>query len=205
MIESIENALQIVTLLVCAAVAVQRATKYRSRTWTLLFFYYGNWLLGDSYWIICLICYDKTPQVSVVSDLSWYASCIFLYLLLSRLAPPERKVARRVLPWTGPLFAAGMAVFFMLRGEIISNLIYAACMGLLMFVSIRVLTDGEAHRKQRFLAVVILVFCLLIYLMWLSSCFWDTDTLANPYYWFDFLVSACFPLFIPATKKAVEP
>ena len=55
MIESIENALQIVILVVCTGITVQRALKYRSRTWALLFFAYGNWLLGDVYWIICLI------------------------------------------------------------------------------------------------------------------------------------------------------
>ena len=204
MIESIENALQIVILLTCAVVAVQRAFKYRSRTWTLLFFFYGSWLLGDSYWLICLICYDKTPQISVVSDLSWYAGSIFLYLLLSRLAPYGKKPGRRILPWAGFVFSFSMAVFFMLRGEIISNLIYASCMGLLLFVSLRVLTDGEVHRKQRFLAAVVLSTCLVIYCMWISSCFWVSDTLANPYYGFDFLLSTCFLFFIPATKKAVE-
>ena len=205
MIERIENALQIVILVVCTGITVQRALKYRSRTWTLLFFAYGNWLLGDVYWLICLVCYDRTPQVSVVSDLSWYASFIFAYLLLSRLTPPAEKPVRRLLPWLGPVFTLGMAVFFMLRGEIISNLIYAAIMGLLLFASLRVLTDGEVYRKQRFLAAVVLALCLLIYCLWLSSCFWDADTLANPYYWFDFLVTVCFPFFIPATRKAVEP
>ena len=50
---------------------------------------------------------------------------------------------------------------------------------------------------------MILVFCLIEYGLWFSSCFFDGDTLANPYYWFDILFTASFVLFIPATKKAV--
>ena len=205
MIESIDNSLQIVVLLICAGIAVQRSIKYRSRSWTLLFFFFGSWVLGSIYWLMCLLFYDKTPQISAVSDLSWYASLLFLYLLLSRLAPYEGLKRKRFLPWAGPVFAAAMAMFFMLRGEILSNLVYAVFMGLLMFSSVRILSDGAVHRKQHFLAIVVLVLCLLEYALLVSSCFWTSDTLANPYYWFDFLITACFPLIILATKKAVEP
>ena len=80
MIERIENALQIGTLVVCAAIALYRIVKRRGEAWTLLSFFYGSWLLGDVYWLACLVFYDGTPQISAVSDLSWYASYIFLYL-----------------------------------------------------------------------------------------------------------------------------
>ena len=82
MIERIENALQIGVLVVCAAIAVYRTVKHRGEAWMLLSFFYGSWLLGDIYWLACLVFYDGTPQISAVSDLSWYAAYIFLYLLL---------------------------------------------------------------------------------------------------------------------------
>ena len=201
MIESIENALQIATLLVCSALALIRAVRTRSRAWTLLAFFYGSWGLGDVYWLVCLIFFDQTPRISIVSDLSWYASYIFLYMLLREIAPPDGAREKRFLPWLGPLFAAGMAAFFMQWGEIGSNLIYALLMSLLLFSVIRRFLDREKYAAQQALCVLILVFCLLEYALWTSSCFFKGDGLDNPYYWFDFLLTLCFVFFLPAVRR----
>ena len=34
--------------------------------------------------------------------------------------------------------------------------------------------------------------------------FWARDTLTNPYFWFDFLLTLVLLLFLPAVRKAVE-
>ena len=107
MIESMENALQITALTLCAGIALIRAVRTQSRRWTLLAFCYGSWGLGDVYWLVCLIFFGHLPQISVVSDLSWYASYIFLYMLLREAAPPDGAREKRFQPWLGPLFAAG--------------------------------------------------------------------------------------------------
>lgn len=197
MIERIENALQIGVLVVCAAIAVYRTVKHRGEAWMLLSFFYGSWLLGDIYWLACLVFYDGTPQISAVSDLSWYASYIFLYLLLRHTAPPEKLSGTKVLPLLGPVFTAGMAVFFMLRGEIATNVAYAALMGFLLYAAIRRL----AERRSLTLSVLILVFCLLEYALWTASCFWNEEIVLHPYYWFDFLLTVSFPFFLPATER----
>ena len=147
MIESLENTLQIAVLLLCAALSLLRAAKRRSRTWTLLFFFYGSFVLGDIYWLACLLFFDRTPQISVVSDLSWYASYLFLYLLLRQADPPERLNRAGFLPWLGPVFTAGMAVFFTQYGQPLNNLIYAALMGLLLFAALRRLT-GRSRQPE---------------------------------------------------------
>jgi hypothetical protein len=54
------------------------------------------------------------------------------------------------------------------------------------------------------LYVVTLVFCAAEYGMWTSSCFWMGDTILNIYFWFDFLLSIAFVLFLPALRKAVS-
>jgi len=203
MIESYENALQIAVLLVCVGIALVRAIAGRSRTWTLLSFFYGSWALGDIFWTVCLIFFGETPQISLVADLSWYASYIFLYLLLRHVAPPTSPLAQRLLPWLGPVFTAGMALFFMMRGEVFSNLIYAALMGLLLFSAIHRLVDGRRNIRQGFLCVLIIAFCLLEYGLWVSSCFWTDPEPLNPYYWFDLLLTVCFPFFLAATRRAV--
>ena len=202
MLERYENAIQIATLAVCVTVSLFRAAKYRSRSWTLLSFFYGSWLLGDIYWLNCLLFYGETPHISVVSDLSWYAALIFLYMLLRKISPPEELRDDGRVSWLGPAFTIGMAVFFMLRGEIISNLIYAGLMGLLLFAAIRRLIP-EDRTEQSCLPAMILIYCLLEYGLWTSSCFWNDAALFQPYYIFDLMITMCFPFFIPATGKAV--
>lgn len=199
MIEQIDNGIQIAVLVVCVVTAIFKAARYRSRSWTLLAFFYGSWLLGDIYWTVCLLFYDRTPEISVVSDLSWYASYIFLYMLLRHVSPPEELTRKRILPLLGPVFSLGMALFFMQRGEILSNLIYAGLMGLLLYSTIRRL----AERRNRFLPALILILCLLEYALWTASCFWNDELLLHPYYWFDFLLTVSFPFFLPAVRKAV--
>ena len=203
MIERAENALQIAVLAICAAMALIRALRGLDRAWTLLFLFFGSWLLGDIYWTVSLLFFGQTPQISVVSDLSWYASYIFLYMLLREAAPPITRRETRILPWTGPVFALGIAVFYMRWGEIPGNLIYGALLGFLLFSVIRRLLDGREYAVQRPLCVLILVFCLLEYALWTSSCFWAGETLSNPYFWFDFLLSGSFFFFLPATGRSV--
>ena len=203
MIERYENALQIAVLAICVIVAVYRAVRYRSRSWTLLSFFYGSCLLGDVYWLVCLLFYGDTPQISIVSDLSWYAAYIFLYLLFRQTAPPEELKDANTVSWLGPVFALGMAVFFMHWGEIVSNLIYAVLMGLLLYAAVRRLADKSRPGRHSFLPAMILIFCLLEYSLWTASCFWDETVLVHPYYVFDMLLTVSFLFFIPATKKAV--
>ena len=203
MIESYENALQITVLSLCACAAAYQAFKAQSKTWTFLAFFYGNWLLGDIYWLVCLIFYQETPLISAVSDLSWYATFIFLYMLLRQAVPLENKRISRILPWSGPVLSAGMAVFFMQWGEYFNNLVYASLMGLLMYASLERLSGREKPGRYRFLCRLILAFCLLEYALWTASCFLKTDSLSEPYYWFDLMLTCTFPLFLPAVRKAV--
>ncbi len=203
MIERIDNLLQIAVLAVSAGIALIRAARRRDKAWILLALFYGSWFLADLYWSSCLFFYGKTPEVSLVSDISWYASYIFLYMLLREIAPPAGRRERRLLPWLGPAFALCMAAFYMQWGAIGSNLIYAALMGLLFFAAVRRLMDGERYARARLFCGMLLCGCLLEYALWTASCFWSGDSLRNPYYWIDLLLTASFPLLLPAVRKAV--
>lgn len=204
MVESIENAAQIVVLLACAGYSLYNALQYHSRTWVLLAFFCGSWMLADLYWQVCLVFYNQSPQISVVSNLSWYAGYLFLYMLMRHIASPEKGVRRSKWAYLAPVFSFGMAAYYMQYGQIVSNLIYAALMGLLIFAVIRRLTDRKTYEKQRLFTVATVIFCLAEYGMWTSSCFFVEDGLENPYYWFDILMTAVFPFFLFATRKAVR-
>ena len=59
----------------------------------------------------------------------------------------------------------------------------------------------ENGRLRRFYGTV-LAFIALEYALWTASCFWVSDTLTNPYFWFDFLLTLVLLLFLPAVRKA---
>ena len=218
MIERYENAIQIAVLLICCIVAIYRAFRQRSKAWTMLAIFFGAMMLGDLYWVLCLVFYGSTPAISMVSDLNWFSAYLILYLLLRQVAPPTSAREKRILPWLSFVFTLGMSVFFysfyvdaterlgmnfVLWDKALNNLAYGMLMGLLMFSSIRRLMDFRIYPKQKYLSIAVLVFCLVEYALWTSSCFWFPDTLAYPYYWFDFLLTLCCPFFLLATKKAV--
>ena len=201
--EIIEYSIQTAAMFVCAIIALVHAGRYKSRSWTLLALFYGCWVMDDTFWLLCRAFTGSSPEIGALADLNWYASIVFLYLLISRISPSENSREKRVLPWLGVAFTLGMAVFFIVQwGNIVSNLIYAGLMGLLLFASIRRLLDGD-NRKHRFILIMILVFVLLVYAMWTVSCYFYEDTYANPYYWFDLLITVSLVLLIPAVKKAV--
>jgi len=46
-------------------------------------------------------------------------------------------------------------------------------------------------------------FAITEYIAWTASCFWMGDTLLNPYFWFDTLLSINFLILPLALRKAV--
>lgn len=41
------------------------------------------------------------------------------------------------------------------------------------------------------------------YCLWTSSLFWQGDSLANPYFWFDFVLTATLLALLPIAERAV--
>ena len=206
-IEIIENSLQLSLLTICAVLAGIYAFRNRDMNAGILTMFFGSYVLGDIYWLLYRIYRGFTPYVFYVSDLSWYAAYLFLILILQRLAPEEeRSFFAKMWPLPGT-FTVLMAVYYMQWGDIFGNVIIAVLMDLLLFYAIRGLVYIHIHpegRPRRMLDIVVLVFVALEYLTWTASCFFWEDTLANPYYWLDFMVTLCAMLLLPAYRKAVE-
>lgn len=203
MIESIVNGIQLLTAAVCAVFSAFRLRRTRSRVWGILTLFYGVFTLGDLYWGLYLVLYGKTPQIFYVSDFSWYAAYLFLFMLLRCVMPPEEQRARYPLAWAGPVFAAGMCAFYMTRGDYPGNLITLVLMSLLLYNVLRGLLflRRQENAPRRLLYLVTLAFCLIEYGSWTASCFWMGDTLGNPYFWFDLLLTAILVCFIPAGRR----
>ena len=206
MIESIENGIQLVTTAVSTALSVGRAVRSGKRTWLLLALASGVYFLGDLYWQLFLIFYGETPDYSFIPYLGWYAGYVFLLLLLLEVRGPRPAVPRSRLLWLFPVFTVGMGVFYLQWGDWIGNITAAILMGLLLWHAADSLSFWRSvqERGKRLLAWAVVLFCAAEYAAWTSSCFWMGDTLKNPYFWFDTLLSICFLLFPWALRKAEE-
>ena len=206
MTEIIENALQVSVAALCLAFAVSRSVRTKKREWILLCFFYGSWVLADLYWESFLVLLKRTPGVFYVSEFSWYASYIFLFLLLKQTLPQEKGGKKPVLPWLGAAFAAAMCVFYVRWGDYAENVICALLMGLLLYDAIRGLTSLRGGERKRlvFLCAAVIFFCAAEYALWTASCFWEGDSIANPYYWADALLTVSFVPLLFAVRRAVK-
>ena len=206
MIESIENGIQLLLTGFVVILSVIRALRSRRREWTLLALFAGSYFLGDLYWLLFLLFYGSTPRLSYVPDMSWYASFLFLFLLLFYSGEKRKRIKNKLL-WLIPVFTIGMCIFYMQWGAYVSNLIYAVLMTLILWRIIEGLLfikQDEGDKSLRWLYLAALLFCVLEYGMWTVSCFFESGSLLTPYFWLDVLLSVAFLLFIPAVRKAVD-
>lgn len=208
MIEVIENSIQLAALTVCTVIATICATREKSKRSALLAMFYGSYVLGDLYWLLYLVCYGHTPTFFYVPYLGWYAAYTFLHLLLLRLSPKEERNFRTPFAWAGPVFAVFMCTYYMTFGAYLGNTVTALLMSLLLYHTIRGLIYLHKHpgedNRRRWIYLAAFVFCVIEYAAWTCSCFFWDESIRNPYYWFDLLVTPCTVMFLPAFRKAVR-
>ena len=204
--EIIENLFQIVATGGCGLYALLKNLSTHKREWLLLALFSGAFFFGDLYWSLYIYFYGDTPAISYVSDSSWYASYLFLILLIQYTGSEALRKETNKLPWLGPIFTACMCIFFMTHGEYVSNIITAALMGTILYYSIRgIIYYKDSNSNGKCIFIMACVFCAIEYLLWIMSILWiGGNTALNPYYWCDIMLSLCFIAFIPAVRKVVS-
>ncbi len=222
MLEVAENLIQASVLAVCTLLAGHRYRVSKNKAWMLLTLFYAGYLLGDLYWLLMLVLFDRTPVYSYVSEISWFASFQFLYLLTRYFLDrddrsPDRMGNRKMsgkndpvrkLLWTGPVFAICMGVFYMQWEDYICNTAYAIIMAMILWRSSLglLMLKGQSLRENRTKRLYLAVngFCLIEYGLWTVSCFWGGETLRNPYYWIEILMAVWCVVLLISTGGAVR-
>lgn len=208
MVELLDNLTQAAAALAAFIAAGLLYYRTRRQTFYLLACFLGCFMLGCFHWTLYILLFDSTPQVFYVSELAWIASFLFLLTLEYALASKEEKSFRHPALLLVPLFCLPQLALYLSYGEILGNLLMVGLTMSIAFLALRGFIyarrqQGRARDMQYFhgmvLVIVFLEFCL-----WTSSCFWYSDTMSNPYFWFDFLLSAALLALVPATKKAVS-
>lgn len=208
MIELIDNSLQLAVTLVCALWTSAVALRRKSQVYFMLACFYATFAMGLLYWISYLVVNNYTPKLFYVPELSWMASYLFLLMLCQALPTAEERTYRPALAWLAPLITIVAVLYFIQFGEYFANITWCSLLAASGWLSIRGLLwgyrqSGWADSRCRFYALILLLI-LLEYLLWTASCNWMGDTLANPYYWIDCLITVTLAALPAAFKRVVR-
>ena len=133
------------------------------------------------------------------------ASYLFLLMLVVSAAGPEERAFHHKAAWISPVLSTALTVFYCQWGDWAENVIWCALLGVSGWFSIRgciwAVRQKDIPRRNFHLAVLFLI--ATEYCLWTSSCFWVGDTLANPYFWFDFTLSGAAGLLLAAAERSV--
>ena len=184
MFEFSENTVQVLVLSACVGVAFYRSIRFRDKSSILLLFFNGSYLMGDLYWQVCLYYFGESPELPVISDLSWYGSFMFL-------------------PFLAFVFTGGLAAFFIQYGQITANILYAIFFGHILYLVFNIYFNYEKPTTRlKYVCILAFIFCLGEYGAATSSCFWEHESISNPYYWFDMVMTMSFPFYFVIPELA---
>lgn len=208
MVELFDNVSQFLVTLLAGVGAVILFCKSRKQVYFLLACFYGTFALGTLYWTLHILLFDYTPQIFYVSELAWIASYMFLLTLEFSLSTPEERKFRHPAVWLVPAFCIPQLLLYLTYGDIIFNLLICGTVMAAAWYSARGLIyarrqQGRLRDKQYFHMAVLSV-VMLEYFLWTASCFWVSGTLANPYFWIDFLLTVALFNLLLAMRKTVE-
>lgn len=206
MVEFIDNLTQLLAALTGLLLSGASYLKSRRQPYFLLCCFYGCFGFGMLYWLLYTLLVTDAPPMFYVSDIGWISCFLFLLLLQYSLSDKEERTLRSRLPWLALVIEIPLTVYFISIGDALYNLIIGVLMSAMLWTAIRELVwqKRKAQRNKRFFYLVLLLFLCLENCLWLSSYPWAGDTLANPYFWIDFAVTASLLVLFPAVRKAVR-
>ena len=160
------------------------------------------------YWLLYIVLVADTPSIFYVSDIGWISCFLFLLLLQYSLADEEERSFHSRIQWLALVVEIPLTAYFITIGDVVYNLMMGALMTAMLWNVIRGLVWQRRQRLPErgkiFFYAAMAGYILLENCLWLSSYPWVGDTLANPYFWFDFAVTASLLVLLAAARKAVR-
>ncbi len=233
MVEMIDNLLQLVVTAICAIVAACLAFRNRGhnevvtmeesklssmaffagrREWILYAMFAVECFFGDLFYVLHLYFYGETPNNPYIPNLAWYASFLFLTILMLYVSDKKAIRMQTRLQLLVPAFTIGMGVFYvMYSGGIFDNILAAAVMTAGLWVAVGALKIEIQNKKltgyvseKYSLYMTGIATLVLEYSLWTISCFWIGDSITNPYFWVDIMFTLNFIVIMVAVKNVVS-
>lgn len=208
MIELFDNLSQLAVTAFCFVCTGVLFAKSHKQPFFLLACFYGAFSLGTLYWALHILLLQESPQMFYVSELGWVASYVFLLAIEITMSNPEERKVKTPLMLLPPLLFIPQFFLYLTRGDSFFNLLMCGITMVIAVYAVRSMVYIKKHKekpqKAFWFHLTVLFFVVLEYALWTWSCFWVSDTLTNPYFWCDFLLSAVMLLLLPAMRKAAE-
>ena len=206
MVEFIDNLTQLLAALAGFLLSGASYLKSRRQPYFLLCCFYGCFGFGMLYWLLYTLLVTDAPPMFYVSDIGWISCFLFLLLLQYSFSDKEERSLQSRLPWLALVLIIPLTAYFISIGDALYNLIVGALMAAMLWTAVRGLVwqKKQPNQSRRFFHFAVIGFLVLENCLWLSSYPWVGDTLANPYFWFDFAVTASLLMLFPAVRKAVQ-
>ncbi|HJA30971.1 MAG TPA: histidine kinase [Candidatus Eisenbergiella pullicola] len=206
MVEFIDNLTQLLAALAGFLLSGASYLKSRRQPYFLLCCFYGCFGFGMLYWLLYTLLVTDAPPMFYVSDIGWISCFLFLLLLQYSFSDKEERSLQSRLPWLALVIIIPLTAYFISIGDALYNLIVGALMAAMLWTAVRGLVwqKKQPNQSRRFFHFAVIGFLVLENCLWLSSYPWVGDTLANPYFWFDFAVTASLLMLFPAVRKAVQ-
>ena len=206
MVEFIDNLTQLLAALAGFLLSGASYLKSRRQPYFLLCCFYGCFGFGMLYWLLYTLLVTDAPPIFYVSDIGWISCFLFLLLLQYSFSDKEERSLQSRLPWLALVIIIPLTAYFISIGDALYNLIVGALMAAMLWTAVRGLVwqKKQPNQSRRFFHFAVIGFLVLENCLWLSSYPWMGDTLANPYFWFDFAVTASLLMLFPAVRKAVQ-
>ena len=205
MTELIDNLTQLLMALLGFVFSGTGYLKRRHRPLFLLSCFYGCFALGTLYWLLYTQLITDSPPIFYVSDISWISCFLFLLLLEFDVAGEGLRVYKCRASWLALAVEIPLTVYFISIGDVLYNLIVGVLMAAMLWFAIRGLVwqRRQPQRGKLFFHLATVGYIVLENCLWLSSYPWIGDTLVNPYFWFDFAVTASIFALYPALRRTV--
>ena len=208
MTELVDNLTQLLAALSGCVLSGALYLRSRGQPYFLLCCFYGCFGMGLLYWLLYTLLLTDAPPMFYVSDIGWISCFIFLLLLQYSLVDEGERLFRSRAPWLALAVEIPLTAYLVSIGDVFYNLIVGVLMAAMLWLAIRGLAwqgrQPRARRSRLPFHLVTASFIALENCLWLSSYPWAGDTLANPYFWFDFAVTASLLALLPAVRRAVR-
>lgn len=204
MIDILDNAFQLVVLVMCVTLSVMRLFRSRSDEWLMASGFYGCSLLGLTYWIAYLLVFGETPRYFYVSDIAWVASYVFLLMLVAALDERRRPCAPVPMAWAAIAVMVPLFVLYVTRGDALLNVVDCSIMAAIGFFAIRGIAAApiEGPEGDRRLHAAVLVWWVAQLSVWTTSCFWTPEAFV-PYLVADIALSVTYLLLALEMRRAL--
>ena len=208
MIEAISDAVQVLVLTVSLGLSLMRALSPRNTAWLSLACFFSCMLFGDAYYFGYQMLFGETPHYSVIADVSWIASYLFLLMLLIECHQQRPISAPVPAAWIPVVVCVACGIYYTVSfGDLLINIADNGLLAAIGYFAVLGLvaqpTKGLAGNRLFYAAI--LFFIAVEQAVWLSSCFIDWAALGAtliPYVVSNYVLSLSMALILACAWRS---